>query len=172
MSIIDFLIIHGQQGFDEEKAINPTDIRIEDNRIQNMFYKYKRNRVQFSLEGILFSSSIKNNVEKIFLQTTGISDARYGLINDDLNQVIGMLNLNQIENWNDIKKSSRWVNVNFQSQKDNKNARNFSYNFITNNKDDPLNFKLKLVDTDNKLIEFASGEKKFPILNFMFEFLA
>ena len=172
MSVIEFVIICGQQGFGEEKAINPIDIRIENNRIQNIFDKYKKNRVQFSLEGILFSSSIKSDTEKIFLQTTGISDATYGLINDNFKQVMGMINLSQIENWNDIKKSSRWVNVNFQSQKDNTNARHFSYNFIANNKDDLLNFKLKLVDTDNKLIEFASGEKKFPILNFMTEFLA
>ena len=29
MSVLDLVIIHGQQGFDEEKGINPIDIRIE-----------------------------------------------------------------------------------------------------------------------------------------------
>ena len=106
------------------------------------------------------------------METTGLTDAKYGLINDDFKQVIGMINLNQIENWNEIKKSSRWINVNFQPKRDNKNVSHFSYNFITNNKDDLLNFKLKLVNTDNKLIEFAQGEKKIPKLNFMIEFLA
>ena len=170
MSVLDFIIIRRQQRFDEEKAINPIEIRVENNRIQNMFDKYARNKAQFPLEGILFSSSIKNETEKIFLQTTGLTDAKYGLINDGFKQVIGVINLNQTENWNEIKKSSQWVNVNFQPQRNNKNARHFPYNFITNNKDDLLNFKLKLVDTDNKLIEFAQGEKKFPILNFMIEF--
>ena len=169
MSVLDFVIIRGQQGFDEKKAINPIDIRVENNRIQNVFDKYARKKVRFTLEGILFLSSVKNYTEKIFLQTTGLTDAEYGLINDDFKQVIGVINLNQIENRNGIKKSLRWVNVNFWPQCDNKH---FSYNFITNNKDNLLNFKLKLVDTDNKLIEFMQGEKKFPILKFMIEFLA
>ena len=124
------------------------------------------------LEGILFASSIKNETEKIFLQTTGLSDAKYGLINDKHKQTIGVINLNQIENWNEIKKSSRWVNINFQSQKDNKNTSHFSYNLVTNNKEDLLNFRPKLVDTGNKEIEFANREKKFPIINFMIELLA
>ena len=102
------------------------------------------------LEGILFASWIKNETEKIFLQTTGLSDAKYGLINDKHKQTIGVINLNQIENWNEIKKSSRWVNINFQSQKDNKNTSHFSYNLVTNNKEDLLNFRPKLVDTGNK----------------------
>ena len=157
MSVLDFVIICGQQGFYEQQAINPIDIRVENNRIQNVFDKYARNKVQFALEGILFSSSVKNDTEKIFLETTGLTD---GLIND-FKQVIGLINLNQIENLNKIKKSWRWVNLNSQPQRDNKNARHFSYNFITNNKDDLLNFKSKLVDTENKLIEFVQGEKKF-----------
>ena len=66
MSVLDFVNIRGQQGFDEEKAINPIDISIENNRIQNMFNKYARNKVRFALERILFSSSIKNDTEKIF----------------------------------------------------------------------------------------------------------
>ena len=165
MTVLDFVIIRGQQSFDEKKAINPIDIKIENNKIQNMFEKYGKNKERFFLEELLFSSSIKSDTKKICLQTTGISDAKYGLINDDFKQAIGVINLNQLDNWKQIKKSSRWVNVNFQSQQDNKNVKHFF-------KGDLLNFTLNLVDTDNKLIEFADGEKKFPILNFMIEFLA
>ena len=50
MSVLDFVIIRGQQLFDEEKVINPIDIRVDNNRIQNMFDKYTRNKVQFTLE--------------------------------------------------------------------------------------------------------------------------
>ena len=168
MSVLDFVIIRGQQEFEEEKEINPIDIKVENNKIQNIFDIYRKNKARFSLEEVLFSSLIKNKTEKIFLQTTGLSDAKYGLLNDKHKQIIGVLNLNQIENWIEIEKSSRRVNVNFQSQKDNKNTSHIPYNFITNNKED---FRLKLVDVDNKEIEFANSEKKFPIVNFMIEFL-
>ena len=97
MTVLDFVIIRGQQGFDEEKAINPIDIRVENNRIQNMFDKYATNKVWLALEGIRFFSSVKNDTEKIFLLTTELTDAKYGLINDDFKQVIGVINLNQIE---------------------------------------------------------------------------
>ena len=48
----------------------------------------------------------------------------------------------------------------------------FANNFITKNAGDILDFGIKLIDDNNKKIEFADGEKKFPIVNFLTEFLA
>ena len=45
-------------------------------------------------------------------------------------------------------------------------------NFITNYTGDMLNFMLKLIDNENKEIQFQDKEKKFPIVNFLPEFLA
>ena len=39
MRILDFVIIIGQQLFEEVKEINPIEIDIEDNKIQNIFEK-------------------------------------------------------------------------------------------------------------------------------------
>ena len=116
-------------------------------------------------------SSIKNNTEKIFLETAGLSGAKYVFINNKYKQMIGVINLNEIQNWSEIKKTFRWVNVAFQEQTDNGNTSHPSFNFTTNNKEDLLNFTLKLVDRENKLIEFQGGEKKFPIIDFIIEFL-
>ena len=71
-----------------------------------------------------------------------------------------MINLNKIKNWEELKKSSRWVNLNFQSHSNNREAKYFSYNFETKNAGDVLSFLLKLVDNNNKDIEFESGDKK------------
>ena len=40
MKVLDFLIIRGQQGFEEGKEINPIETKIENNRIQNVFDKF------------------------------------------------------------------------------------------------------------------------------------
>ena len=80
--------------------------------------------------------------------------------------------MNKIKNWNEIKKSSRWINIKLQAQGDNRNAKHVSYNFITNYTGDMLNFMLKLIDNENKEIQFEDKEKKFPIVNFLPEFLA
>ena len=70
-----------------------------------------------------------------------------------------------------LKQSSRWVDVTFQEQIENKNTLHPAFSFISNSKEDVLNFSLKLVDSDNKIIKFTDGEKKFHILQFIVEFL-
>ena len=39
MYVHDFVIIRGQQGFEEEKESNPIDIKVENNKMQNIFDK-------------------------------------------------------------------------------------------------------------------------------------
>ena len=63
----------------------------------------KKASVKFIPEGLLFSSAIKNDTEKIFVTTSRLIDAKYGLINGKLYQTIGVINLNKIKNWNKIK---------------------------------------------------------------------
>ena len=76
----------------------------------------------------------------------GLVDAKYSLINEKLYQTIGVINLNEIKNWNKMKKFLRWVNVNFQAQRGNRDAKRFSCNFIRKNTVNVLNFTLKLID--------------------------
>ena len=137
-----------------------------------MFEKYLKNSVKFSLEGLLFSRAIKSETENIFVTVGGLMDGKYGLINGKLYQTIGIINLNEIKNWSKVKKSLQWVIVNFQEQRDNRDAKHFSYNFITKNTGDVLNFTLKLIDDENKEIKFEDKEKNFSIVNFLLEFLA
>ena len=93
-------------------------------------------------------------------------DPRYGLISNWHNY------LNKIKNWNKIKQSLRWVNVNFQVQGDHGDAKYFSYNFIIKKTGDIINFTPKLIDDENKEIKFEDKGKKFPIVKFLLEFLA
>ena len=61
MVVIDFILIKGQQSFEDEAKINPIEMTIENDEIQNLFEKYRSNSVKFKLEGWLFSISIKND---------------------------------------------------------------------------------------------------------------
>ena len=65
-----------------------------------------------------------------------------------------------------------WVNINFQAQSDNRDAKHFLYNFLTKNTRNVLNFTMKLIDDNNKDAEFEDGEKKFPIVDFLLKFIA
>ena len=79
MNILDFLIIRGQQVFEEGRDINLIEIKIEDNRVRNLFEKYKDNKIRFKFIGLQIASSVINDTEKIFLQTAGLKSAKYAL---------------------------------------------------------------------------------------------
>ena len=100
------------------------------------------------------ASSVLNDTKKIFLQTTGLKSGKYALLNNDYKQIIGIISLDQVENWDVLKQTSKWVDITFQDQTDNKDTTHPSFSFVLINKDDVLNFSLKLVDTNNKIIEF------------------
>ena len=98
---------------------------------------------------ILYLMQIQKNKKKIkkkkkrkkyLLTVAGLMDAKYGLINGKLYQTIGVINLKEIKNWNKIKKSLQQVNVNFQALGDNRDVKHLSYNFITKNTGDVLNY--------------------------------
>lgn len=82
MEVIDFLNRRGQQKFEEEKSLNPIEFRTENDRVQNILEKYKKNVARFRLKRLLFLSGIKNETCEIFLVTTGIGDTKYLLINN------------------------------------------------------------------------------------------
>ena len=98
MKVCDFINVGGQQNF-EENEINSIGIKIENNKTQNMLEKYKKYPIRFNLKDMRFSSSIKTDTEKIFVKTLGLLGAKYSLVNGKLYQTVGVINLNQIENW-------------------------------------------------------------------------
>ena len=98
MTTIDFISIRGQQNFEDNAEINHIEIKIENDKIQDMFEKYKKNPIKFTLEGLLFLSAIKNETEKMFVTTNGLIDAKYDLIDGKLYQAIGIINMNEIKN--------------------------------------------------------------------------
>ena len=59
MTTIDFISIRGQQNFEDNAEINHVEIKIENDKTQNMFEKYLKKFVKFSDEGLLFLSAIK-----------------------------------------------------------------------------------------------------------------
>ena len=64
MTTIDFISIRGQQNVEDYTEINPVEIEIENDKIKIMFKEYKKSPVKFTLEGLLFSSAIKNKTGK------------------------------------------------------------------------------------------------------------
>ena len=106
---------------------------------------------------------MKNDTAKIFMTPGGLANAKHLLINGKFYQTIGVVNLSEIENLDEIRKSSRWVNAEFQSQGGNREAKHFTYNFMTKNTGEELNSSIRLIEDKNRNIEFQTREKKNSI---------
>ena len=109
MNVADFISFHGEEQFEENAETNPVKVKIEN--FQIMFQKYNKYINIFKLESLIFSSSIENNIKKIFLVTNGLSDTKHLLTYGELFQTEGVKTLSETVNWEKIKKSSLWLNV-------------------------------------------------------------
>ena len=117
----------------------------------------------------MFPSPIKNDTKQIFVTCRELINAKAALINGKIVNLLGIINLNKINNWEHIKGKSLWVNINFDDSKKINIIDHLSFSFKTLSLNDMLGFSINLIDDDNKPIEFNSRETKINILNFKIE---
>ena len=88
------------------------------------------------------------------------------LINGKIYKILGIINLNQINNLNSTKGVSNWISVTFDKLENMQKIDHSGSSFKTNNLNDLLSFQFTLLDTNNKKSEFIDNQKKISILNF------
>ena len=109
---------------------------------------------------------MENGTKQIFVTCRELNDAKVVPINGKISNILGVTNLNKIENWEYIKEKLLWVNVNFNSLEEVKSAGNSCFPFKTTSLSYLLSFSIYLIDDDNKPIEFVSSGNKISILHF------
>ena len=90
-----------------------------------------------------------------------LNEAKIVLINGKIYNILGIINLNKINDWEYIKGKSLWMNVNFDGADQINNSEHIYFSFMTSSLNGLLDFSINLNDDDNKAIEFNSGEKKY-----------
>ena len=163
---VETIIIRAQQNFDVVGGLNPAQIEIEDDRIINIFKKYKNVLYKVTPLGLLFPASLKNDTRQIFITGKELSGVKKFILNGEIYDIIAIIDLNKISNWNDIKGQSIWVSVSFKDQKEMNSNSHLCFLFVTRSLNDLTSFSICLQDVKNKEIEFSSGERKISILNF------
>ena len=166
MQPVETIIIRAQQNLDVVAGLNPAQIEIEDDRIINIFKKYKNVLYKVTPLGLPFPASLKNDTRQIFITGKELSGVKKSILNGKIYDIIVIINLNKISNWNDIKGQSIWVSVSFKDQKEINNNSHLCFPFVTRSLNDLTSFSIYLQDNKNKEIEFSSGERKRSILNF------
>ena len=80
--------------------------------------------------------------------------------------LIGITDLQKINNWGNIKGKSLWVNAIFKEQEEIINKRHLCFPFMTSSLNELLNFSINLIDDHNQQINFESDKQKICILDF------
>ena len=90
---IEMILIRAQQSFEIAGGLNPAQIEIDDDRILNIFKKYKNVSYRLTALGLLFPTSIKNDTEQIFITSRELNDVKKSLINSEIYGLLGIIDL-------------------------------------------------------------------------------
>ena len=126
----------------------------------------KRYKYRFIANSLLFSSSIREDTNAIFITTNGLNDAKDLIINGKVFQGFGVVYISEIENWDKISTESNWTTVVLTDSAFLIAGKRFASAFETKDLHNLLNFEYSLLSDKGKLITFADGEDKVPALNF------
>ena len=88
------------------------------------------------------------------------------ILNGKVYDLFSIIDLEKINNWNEIKGQSTWINVAFKDQNEISNNSHICFPFVTRSLNYVPSFNIYLQDDKNKEIEFNSGEQKVSIFNF------
>ena len=169
------ITIEALQVFDKYQKLNPIEIQITDGDIFKELTLYKNLKVKYKFvpNSILFSSSVQQETEVIFLAVNGLNEARDVLLNGKKIKVIGCIFTNEIEGWDVIKKiTSNWVSCKLSNSKYPIGAKHLGFEFVTSRLNALIDFTLYLLDQEGKEIKFASTEEKTPALNFSIQIIS
>ena len=73
---IETIIVRAQQNFDVVGGLNPIQIEIEDDRILNIFKKYKNVVYKIIPLRLLFPATITNDTQQIFITTKELNGVK------------------------------------------------------------------------------------------------
>ena len=125
---LENLFLRRQQVFELYEQLNPIELKLNDDSFINKMKKYKNITYKFKPLGLLFPGTIINDTNQIFLTCRELSKAKTASINGNTVNILGVINLDQIKDWEKVTEETVWVNVNFKNLKD-KNSEHYTFRF-------------------------------------------
>ena len=107
-----------------------------------------------------------NDSKQIFISCKKLNGVKKAQLNGNIHSLMAIIDIDKIDNWNEIKGQSVWINAAFKDQKEINNNSHICFPFVTKSLNDLVSFSIYLIDDDNKELTFKTGEKKISILNF------
>ena len=170
---IDTIFIISLQNFDNYDSLNSIEIKIEGNKILANLHKYKNKnyKYRFLVNCFLFSSGIKNFANILFITFNGLNDIHDSIINKKVYNLLEVAHVEQIKNWEKLKRISNWGNATLTNSDEPLNSDHFVFGFETKNPNNLLSFTFSLLNEKGGLIEFPGTEKKTLLLSLQIQIL-
>ena len=163
---IETIILRAQQNFDVDGGLNPIQIEIEDDRIINTLKIYKNVVYKIIPLGLLFSATVTNDTQQIFITAKELSGVKKSILNGKTCDLLAIIDLDKINNWKEVKGQSIWTSVAFKDHKEINNNSHLCFPFVARSFSDLTSFSIFPQNDQNKKLEFVSGEQKISIFNF------
>ena len=112
-----------------------------------------------------------NDTSQIFVLGKKLSGVKKSILNKKLFDILAVIDLNKINNWNNIKGQSIWTNAAFKDHKEINNNNHLCFPFITRSFSDLTSFSIFLQDDSKKKIKFKSRGKKIRFFNFQIDII-
>ena len=165
VEIVDKILVKALQNYDKYTTLNPLEVNLNSNYLSKIIHDYKGYIFEVRLINVLFSSNITNDTQNIFITCQNLTSAKKVLINDKIYYLLGIINLNEIKQWNEMKGKSLYVNAKIDDSHYMQTAKHFGFTFKTSFPTEFLEFTCEFLDDQAKKIEFADGEEKVPIID-------
>ena len=149
--------------------MNPIQIELEVDRILNALKKYKNVLYRVTPLSLLFPASTTNDIKQIFITCRELNDVKKALLSGKIYELLAIIDLDKIDNWDEMKRQSTLINAAFKDHKEINNNSHLCFPFMTKSLNDLVSFVIYLIDDDNKELTFKTDEKKISILNFQID---
>ena len=143
---VETLLIKALQNYDRYTILNPFEVNLRSNYLHQKINEYKGFVYEVILKNALFSPSIKNETQNIFVTCQNLNSSKKALINRKIYGLLGIINLREIKNWDTIKGNSIYVNVKFDDSHFMENVKHFGFKFKTTFPAEFLEFMCELLD--------------------------
>ena len=111
VEIVDTIIVKALQSYDKYSTLNPLEINLNSNYLSKIIHDYKGFVFEVRLINVLFSANIQNETQNIFITCQNLGSAKKALTNNKIYYLLGIINLNEIKQWNEMKSKSLHVNA-------------------------------------------------------------
>ena len=170
LPIEDTFLVLGIQDLKQLSTLNPIFLDISNwLTFDNFVIKYspKKHFYRFRLSTVTLSNKMLNvDNGDIIVSCVGLNACKKADVNGKRTDVLGLIHKENIANWNQLKSTSSWVNIDLTDYSEIQGVGNISFSFITKSIHDIAEFDVVFLNGRGEHIKFLEGEEKVPQINF------